>query len=68
MNINPMQIIGQMIGNIDIMQNKIVANAFQMLQQGDMQGLQEMAENLCREKGTSIDDVKNEIIKQFGIK
>lgn len=68
MNINPMQIIGQMMNNSQVMQNPLMKNAIEMYRQGDNKGLQEMAENLCKEKGTTIDEMKNNLMRQFGIK
>lgn len=65
---NPQQIIGQMMNNNQIMQNPMIKNAMQMYQKGDMHGLQNMAENLAKEKGTTVDDVKNSIMQQFGMK
>lgn len=65
---NPQQIFRQMMGNNPAMNNPIMKNAFEMAQKGDSSGLQSMAENLAKERGTTIDDVKSIIIQQFGIK
>lgn len=65
---NPQQIFQQMIGNNQITNNPMAKNAMEMLQKGDSSGLQSMAENLAKERGTTIDDVKNIIMQQFGIK
>ena len=43
-------------------------NAMQMYQNGDTQGLQAMAENLAKERGTTVDDMKSQIMAQFGMK
>ena len=43
-------------------------NAMQMLQNGDTQGLQKMAENLAKERGTTIDEVRKMLMSQFGMK
>ena len=65
---NPQQIFQQMMGSNQIVNNPMAKNAMEMLQKGDSSGLQSMAENLARERGTTIDDVKSIIIQQFGIK
>lgn len=65
---NPQQMIQQMMGNSQIMSNPMAKNAMDMLQKGDMQGLQNMANNLAKERGTTVDDVKNTLMQQFGIK
>lgn len=65
---NPQQIIGQMMNNSQIAQNPMANNAMKMFQNGDMQGLQNMAENLAKERGTTVNDVKNGIMQQFGMK
>ena len=78
MNINPIQLIQamknpqafmqQMMNNSQIMQNPIAKNAMEMFKNGDTKGLQAMAENLCKERGTTVDDVKSQIMAQFGMK
>lgn len=67
--INPMQmILNQMMNSPQIKSNPMVQNAMRMYQSGDTKGLQEMAENLCRENGTNPEEVKNRIMSQFGFK
>lgn len=65
---NPQAFIQQMMSSSQVMQNPIAKNAIQMYQKGDMQGLQAMAENLCKEKGISVDDVKQNVLKMIGQK
>ena len=38
----------------------------QMAQQGNIQGIEQMARNLCKEKGLNADDVFNQIKSRFG--
>lgn len=64
---NPQAFIQQMMNNSQIMQNPIMQNAMQMYQNGDTQGLQAMAENLCKERGTTPQQVQEMIKKQFGM-
>ena len=65
---NPQAFIQQMMNNSKVMQNPIAKNAMEMYQKGDMQGLQAMAENLAKERGTTVDDMKSQIMAQFGMK
>lgn len=65
---NPQTFMQQMMNNSQIMQNPLAKNVMEMYQNGDMDGLKSMAENLAKEKGTTVDEVKNGLIKQFGIK
>ena len=64
---NPQAFIQQMMNNSQIMQNPMAKNAIQMYQNGDTQGLQDMAENLCKERGTTPQQVQEMIKKQFGM-
>ena len=76
MNINPMQLVQamknpqafmqQMMNNSQIMQNPMAKNAMEMAQNGNMQGIEQMARNLCKEKGLNADDVFNQIKSGFG--
>lgn len=65
---SPQQLIQQFSNNSQIMNNPMAKNAMQMFQKGDTQGLQKMAENLAKERGTTIDEVKKMLMNQFGMK
>ena len=66
---NPMQmILNQMINSQQVKSNPMDQNALKMYQTGHTQGLKEMAENLCKENGTTAEDVKKNIMSQFGMK
>lgn len=62
----PQQFIQQIMGNNQMMNNPIMKNTMQMAQQGNMQGIEQMARNLCKEKGLNADDVFNQIKSRFG--
>ena len=64
---NPQAFIKQMMNNSQIMQNPMAKNAIEMYQKGDTQGLQAMAENLAKERGTTPQQVQEIIKKQFGM-
>ena len=63
---NPQAFMQQMMNNSQIMQNPIAKNAMEMAQNGNMQGIEQMARNLCKEKGLNADDVFNQIKSGFG--
>ena len=65
---NPQQFLNQVMNNSQIMKNPIAKNAMEMYQKGDTKGLQAMAENLAKERGTTVDDIKSQIMAQFGMK
>ena len=65
---NPQEFMQQMMNNSQIMQNPMAKNAMEMYQKGDTKGLQAMAENLAKERGTTVDDIKSQIMSQFGMK
>lgn len=64
---NPQQIINQIMNNSQAMQNPIIKSAIQMYRNGDADGLNKMAENLAKEKNTTVDEVKNSIMQRFGM-
>ncbi|VYT08620.1 Uncharacterised protein [uncultured Clostridium sp.] len=77
---NPMQIMQiiksggnpqQMIMNMMKQQagsNPVMNNALQMMEKGDNAGLENLARNLCSEKGINPDEAFNQIKGQFGMK
>lgn len=62
---NPQQFLQQMMGNNQMMNNPMIKNTIQMAQSGDMNGIEQIARNLCKEKGLNADDVFNQIKSQF---
>lgn len=61
MKAGPQQFIQQMMGNNQIMSNPIMKNALGMVQSGNMKGVEELARNLCKEKGIQADDFVSQI-------
>ena len=47
--------------------NPIMQNAIQMYQRGDKQGLNELANNLCKEKNINRQDFEKQIMSRFGM-
>lgn len=66
MKAGPQQFIQQIMGNNQMMSNPIMKNTMQMAQQGNTQGIEQMARNLCKEKGLNADDVFSQIRSRFG--
>lgn len=64
---NPNMILQQMMRNPNIANNPIAKNALDMYQRGDVQGLNNLANNLCNEKGVSFEDMKTQIRSKMGI-
>ena len=48
---NPQQLLQQMSSNPQFTSNPIIQNSIKMAQNGDSKGIEEMARNLCKEKG-----------------
>jgi hypothetical protein len=66
MKAGPKQFIQQMMGNNQIMRNPMIQNVMQMAQQGNMRGVEQMARNLCKEKGLNADEVFSQVKGKFG--
>ena len=64
---NPQQFIQNAMKNSQVMQNPIISNAMGLFQKGDYKGLNELAENMCKENGTTMENMKNQLMKQFNL-
>lgn len=62
---NPQEFMQKMMDNNQVMQNPMAKNAIEMAQHGNMKGIEQMARNLCKEKGLNADDVFNQIKSGF---
>ena len=62
-----MGIMQQIMSNNRVMGNPIIKNAMNMVQSGNSKGIEQMARNLCKEKGINPDDVMKQIRGNFGI-
>ena len=60
---NPQNAIQQMMNNSQVMQNPVFRNAIGMYQRGDTESLNTLVNNLCKERGTTIEEVR----KQLGV-
>ena len=64
---NPQDFMQQVTQNSELMKNPIAKNAIQMYQNGDKDGINKLAQNLCSEKGTTFEEMAQQIKSQFGI-
>ena len=64
---SPQQFLQSMIGNSQVIQNTMAKNAIGMAQSGDTKGIEQMARNLCREKGINPDEMINQIKSRMGM-
>lgn len=64
---NPQAFMQQIMNNNQIMQNPISRNAIELYQKGDKRALTELAQNLCKEKGTSFEEMTKQIKSQIGM-
>ena len=64
---NPQQFLQQIMGNSQMMQNPMIKNTVQMAQNGDTKGIEQLARNLCKEKGIDADDMFNQMKNNFGM-
>ena len=62
-----MGIMQQIMSNNRVMKNPMIQNAMSMAQNGNSKGIEQMARNLCKEKGINPDDVMKQIRGNFGI-
>lgn len=66
---NPLNaILSRMMNSPQVQNNPMAKNAMDMYRKGDSQGLKTMAENLCRENGTTIEQMKNEVMQRFNLR
>lgn len=63
----PEQFIQNILSNNQVMKNPMAKNTLDMAQKGNMQGIEQMARNLCKENGLDADEVMNQIKSRFGL-
>lgn len=70
---NPMQLLQalqnpqQFLQNSKVMQNPILKNAIEMYQRGDKDGINQLADNLCKERGINRQDFEKQIKEKLGM-
>lgn len=63
---NPQSMIMNMLQQ-NMNSNPIMGNVYNMAQKNDFKGIEQMARNLCKEKGINVDDAINQIKQQLGM-
>lgn len=64
---NPQQFLQSMMNNSQVMGNPMAKNAIDMMQNGDVKGVEQMARNLCKEKGVKPDEMIQQMKDKFGM-
>lgn len=64
---NPQVFMQQAMNNSQLMQNEIPRNALEMYISGNMKGLNELADNVCKEKRVNRKKIESEIKSQIGM-
>lgn len=60
-------ILQQLMNSPQIKNNPMAQNALQMYQNGDSKGLNELANNLAKERNIDLNEFTNKIKSQFGM-
>ena len=64
---NPQQFLNNAMNNSTLMQNPLAKNAIEMYQKGDTKGLNELAQNLCKERGIEPEEAFKQVKSYFGM-
>ena len=64
---NPMNMIINKIQQRMGMNNPVINNVIGMAQKNDVNGLEQFARNLAKEKGINVDDYYNQACQMFGM-
>ena len=64
---NPQQFVENMMNNSQAMQNPMVSNAVNLARNGDKNGLQRIAENLCKTNGKDFDTEFQQFKKRMNL-
>ena len=64
---NMKMLIDMAMNNPNISKNPIAKNAIEMYKNGNTNGINELANNLCKEKGISPDEITKKVKSMFGM-
>ncbi len=64
---NPQQFLRNMASNNQAMSNPILKNALSMATSGNAKGVEQLARNLCKEKGINVDDAMQQLKRQLNM-
>lgn len=62
---NPQQFMQNLMQNSQARQNPVLNNAMDLMQKGDGAGIEQLARNLCKERGIDVNSAVNQIKSQF---
>lgn len=66
---NPNMILNMIMQkNPQFQNNPVVQNALNLAQNNNVNGLQSLAQNVCKEKGIDINQAKQRVTSMFGVK
>lgn len=64
---NPQEFMKNIMNNNEIMKNPMARNIIDMVQKGDVEGIEQMGRNIAKEKGIDFDKAFSDFKKQFPI-
>lgn len=67
-NSNPQQMAQMILNNSQMMKNPMAKNFVGLLQKNDMNGIKQMAQNICQSQGTTPENMIGNIKNRFGMK
>lgn len=63
---NPNQFMQNMLNNNKVTGNPMAMNALDMMKNGDNEGIEKMARNLCKSSGLDPDEIYKKVKAQIG--
>ena len=64
---NPNQFMQNMLNNNKVTGNPMAMNALDMMKNGDNEGIEKMARNVCKQRGINPDEAIQQIRQQLGV-
>lgn len=64
---NPQNMMNMVMNNPQFANNPMIKNAMEMYKRGDKEGINRMAENLCRERGINQKEIEMQIRQLLGL-
>jgi len=64
---NPNQFMQNMLSNNKVIGNPMAMNALDMMKNGDNEGIEKMARNVCKQRGINPDEAIQQIRQQLGV-
>lgn len=58
---NPQQLYSVMMNNPQVKNNPMMNNAMQMYQKGDKEGLNKLMNNLAKQRGTTVEEMRKNL-------